>query len=356
MSKLDNTRPQSGRERAPRMNELLQMLELPEKKWVTIRVLPHELLTKRTHWINILAGKDKRKVKIPKICVSWNPETEEDDPKRPCPYCELADNQNDRPQYLVNVIVRSIEEDAPTKLNISSEEKKSGYKQMGSKAFTPVRVWQLSPGVFTKLKELAELNEVVIKQDGAKKRVAKNVWDAKYGADIQVKFDNSKTGTDKYQFNIAEKKPLTEEEEGYLRFELSEALLDIMGRETPKQAKEEIKRMEIVGEEEFEGDDDDDDDSGFGKKGKGKGKPAPKKGRGRDDDEDDKLRLPFASDQQSGGDFLHAVRWAVGRGLQHPSDLPGSDADHGACCRLHDARGRGLLRSGDRPDPDMHDN
>lgn len=285
MSRLDNTKPQTGRERAPRLHELVQMLDLPEKKWVTIRVLPHELLTKRVHWINILAGKDKRKVRIPKVCVSWDPNKEEDDPKRPCPYCELADNQGDRPGYLLNVIVRSIEEDAPTKFNLSSEEKKSGYKQMGSKAFTPVRVWELSSGVFVKLRELADLNEVVVKKDGAKKRVAKNIWDAKYGADIQVKYDKSKTGTDKYQFNIAERRPLSEEEEAYLRWELGEDLLDRIGRESPKQAQEEVKRMEIVGEEEFEAGDDE-DDSGFGKKGSKSSKGAGR-GRGRDDDDDD---------------------------------------------------------------------
>ena len=286
---LNSAKPKVGSER-PRIENLVDMLKLNPKKWIPLRILPaselNTMIGIRTHWVNIIGGKTKKEVKIPKTCVSYNPADESDYDGVTCPYCEL-DQQTDV-KYLTNVISRSEQDNQPTKLKSTAAEKKSGYKDMDSDSWTPVRVMRCPPSLLAKIQGLKDLNKV----KGSKGTTTYGVDHAKFGRDISIKYDPDAKGGDKYQIQLGDKAPLTEEESSFLIFNLSPDLVKQIGVETEKQARAEIKKMEIVGAHDMDDDDedeDDEDDLGSKKKPKGKAaaKPAPKGKRKPVDDEDD---------------------------------------------------------------------
>jgi len=275
--KLGDVKPKVGRERVD-LNDVLGMVVLPKDKWVTVRLLPMDVLPVRRHWVNIIAGKDKREVKIPKICVAFDTTTEADKTGVHCPYCELADGPEQF--YLANVIVRSEQEDAPARLKMTPEEKESGFKNNSSTSWTPVRVLRITSGLAKKIQGLKDLNRVKSKKTG--KTLTYDISDERYGCDIEVKYNSDAKGADKYQVQKGERSAITEDESAYLVYELNDSLLDEIGRETEKEAAAEFKRMQIVGEDELP-DEDEEEEMSLGKKKKA---PA-KKRKPADDDEDD---------------------------------------------------------------------
>ena len=147
--KLGDAKPQTRGEHA-RLEDLLDLVKLPNNKWVQIRILPSDIISYRQHWINIIASKTKREVRIPKLCLAHNPMTEEQDGE--CPYCEIESQGG--VSYLVNVIVRSLQDDAPAKIRTTKAEQASGFKDPNSESWTPVRVMRLTSGLMKKIQEL----------------------------------------------------------------------------------------------------------------------------------------------------------------------------------------------------------
>ena len=295
MVKLADAKPKVGRD-SVKMEELFEMVRLPKNKWVQLRLLALDLLPVKRHWVNIIAGKDKREVKIPKICVSFDPATEGTKKGVKCCYDDLADGGKGELFYLGNVISRAEQEDAPAKpRRPGSEERESGFKDMTTESWTPVRVLRITSSLAKKIQGLKELNKHKLKA-GVK---TFDVSDERYGVDINVKHDPDAKGAEQYQVNLGDKSALTEDEKGYLVWELSEDILDKLGRETPEEAKKELKGMQIVGDDRLDedaDDEDDEDDEGIdlGSKSKGKKKAAPapaakgkKKAAPVDDDEDE---------------------------------------------------------------------
>ena len=227
--------------------------------YVSVRFLPTDILPVKTHWIKILAGKDKKEIKIPKICISFDPDNEAVAlDGTDCPYCNLSQGQDGACQtstaYYANVIVRDLQEDMPRKLPPHTKsEKETGYKDIKSRSWTPVRVVRLPAGLAGKIQEMRERNK-------DKKGNMYPVSHEEYGIDIAIKFDDSKSGTDKYQIDKEERSPLDDEELDYLTYDLSVECIDMLGRESQEQADTEFKRLDIVGEDEIEDDEDDEED------------------------------------------------------------------------------------------------
>jgi len=288
MVKLADTRPKVGRE-STKLEDVLDMAKLPKNKWVAMRMLPLDLLPVKRHWINIIAGKDRREVKIPKICLSFDPATEGTIKGVKCPYDDLATGGQGEIFYLANVIVRQEQEDQPAKMRKhTAAERESGFKEPGSESWTPVRVVRLTSSLTKKIQGLQELNKHKLKA-GIK---TFDVSDARYGVDINIKHDPDAKGAEQYQVNLGDKNALTEEENAYLVHELSADLLDKLGRETVEEARRELKGMKIVGDEDMDGGDEDDEDDDIDIDidipAKGRGKPAAKSvGKKKPVDEDD---------------------------------------------------------------------
>lgn len=286
--KFGDAKPKVGNNDGARLEELVDLLKLPNGKWVQIRILPNDILAYRTHWVNILAGKTKREVKIPKLCVAFDPLTEETKKGVKCAYDGIEAQTSDA--YLANVIVRSVQDEAPSKIRITPEEKKTGFKDISSNSWTPVKVARFTSSLMKKIQGLKELNKHTVKVKGVASKKTFHINDPKYGIDINIKYDEKAKGGDKYQVNLADKTPLTEEELAYLVYELTPDLLDKMGLETPEQAKKQLASMQIVGASEFDGDDEDEDeddeDEDLPRK-KGTKAPAKSKKKPVDEDEDD---------------------------------------------------------------------
>jgi hypothetical protein len=316
---LGDAHPKSG-SNDKRLDDLVDVVKLPDGKWVCVRVVPSSVFMIRTHWINILASKSKREVRVPRICLGIHPD--ESPTKVKCPYDNVDSQTSDA--YLLLVIDRSAQEDRPRKVTSTATERKTGFLDENSDSWTPIRVLRATPSLMTKIQELKDLNKVTTKRDG--KRVSKtfHVDHEKYGIDINIKFRDSAKGTDKYQINTGERTPLTEEELAFLKPKLEESLLDLLGRKTLAEAKRDLASLELVGAEEFEDDGDDDDDLGKKKKSK-KSQKAHSEDDADDDDYDDD------DDGDDGDDDDDRPSKAKSKKSSRDDDDDDDDDDDGGC-------------------------
>ena len=293
----------NSRNDSTKLDELVDMIQWPKNKYFPFRILPIMPLQVRQVWIKLWAGakgKEKREVNIPRYAIDFDP----NDPETPkkgvkCPYMALAEKfkgQKEKPVrasdfWLFNVIDREMQDEGPPRKasKPTKEEKKTGFKDINSETWTPVRVARLTMTSINRLQELSEENKVKDKKTG--KTAQYDVSDAKFGFDVKLKFKPDAAGTDKYTIDKADgPSKLTEEEQGYLVWNLTEELLDASGRMTPAQAKEDVKRMEIIGGEDLDEDDEDDEDE----------KPKKKKAKSTSlDDEDDEDEKPKKKKKKS---------------------------------------------------------
>ena len=289
----------NSRNDSVRLDEVIDIIKWVDKKWVPVRILPLAPLQVRQAWIKLYAGKEKKEISIPRYVVNFDP-ANPDTPKKGvrCPYSELVTDKDGPVRvgdfWLFNVIDRDMQEEGPPRKSSkpTKEEIKTGFKDINSETWTPVRVARFTMTSIMRLQELSEDNVVKDKKTGKKAQF--DASDARYGFDVKVKFKKDAPGTDKYSIDKADGvSALTKEEKSYLVWKLTEELLDATGRMTEKQALEDVKRMELVGGNTLSDDDDDDDD-----------KPKKKKGKSRslDDDDDDepkkkkKKSKPFDDD------------------------------------------------------------
>lgn len=301
---VEDTRSNNGKD--PRAEDLVDILKIG-KAWVRLRPVG-PIAVKGVHWVPAdLAkaeeaaanpkGKERPK-NFPQICLAFNPETEEVDSTAECPWCKSGhDLIRLNSSYYQNFIVRELQEDEPKKKGQETKkETKTGFKEKGSTAWTPVRVLPMSNNLVNEIKAISALNRHKDKKTGEKK--AFPLTHAKYGRDIMVMYDaDEKVAAKRWKVQLEDKSSLSEDEQNYL-------LWDIESLDAPKSlkdAKEEYKRwakrQKASTRDDDDSDDDDSDDSDdeddedepkAKKKGKGK---ADKKAKGKkpkdDDDEDD---------------------------------------------------------------------
>ena len=287
-----NLKPKVGGHDSLRLDELIQIYQFPKDEWLQVRFLDEDILAVKRHWIKILTGKDKKETRVPRFCVAFDPQNESEPLAGVhCPYCDLSTGEHGSSNYenfyLVNAIIRELQEEEPAKkARPTKTEQETGFKDIRSKSWTPVRVLRIPPTVAARMQELGE-NNIVKNKTGAKK--AFDISHPKFGIDINIKFKPKGSGSDKYSADKAEdgRTPITEEEQAYLTWQLPSELLDQAGRLSPKQAEEDFKRMEIVGGEEIDSDDDDEDDDDIDLSNRSRKKPVAKKSRRPVEDDDD---------------------------------------------------------------------
>jgi hypothetical protein len=290
---FDNIKPTGNRSDNLKPEELWDIFKFSDHEgdWIDMRFLDQDFLPVKMHWIKILVGKDdqpKREVKIPKLCVSFNP----DDESTPldgtdCPYCKLPQGRESTCQtskaYYANVIIRDLQENEPRKKKPPTKtEKKTGIKELKSESWTPVRVVRMPAGLAKSLQELGERNT---HGKGSKKR-AYSIQDAKYGIDVAIKYDSKGTGTDKYKVDKGSHAPLEDDELEYLYYDLGDDSYELLGRESQEAAEKEFKRMDFVGGADID-DEEDEDDIPSSRKKKGDKKKSKRSRIDDDEDEDE---------------------------------------------------------------------
>ena len=220
MESFGATKPSVGRERAPNVNELVEMLDWPKKGGsVQVRVIG-SVAPRGVHKIKV-TKRTGEETEITKACLAYDPAIDDRDSDKHCPYCEMDKSvQRFSKVYFANVIDRRLQEDQPARVKITLAEKKSGFKDMDSSSWTPVRVMRAPSTLALRLKQLGERN-VVKSKTGEKKVFPVN--HPKFGFDLDVSFDKSLPAASMYSAdrNTDDKyTPLTEEESEYLVFDL----------------------------------------------------------------------------------------------------------------------------------------
>lgn len=278
----------------PKPQDIIDVLTYPDGDWLSARFVG-PLVAYGGHWLGLEAPNPKKMTKsFYKPCLRFDPETEERDTTKYCPYCddETGWIRNDT-VYYQNAIIRALQEDKPKKVREHTKsERKTGFKEKGSKSWTPVRALRITPGFIRDIKNTAALNRHKAK-DGTKKSFG--LTHPKYGCDVEIMYDSKAAAGKKYSIQKGDKSRLTEEEEEYLMQQVE----GLIKAEKEKDAKSEYarwkKRVDKMLEEEGgkkgkksksrddddedDEDEDDEDDAPKGKKGK--------KSKSREDDDED---------------------------------------------------------------------
>jgi hypothetical protein len=248
------------------------------------------------HWIETMK-KDGGKVSFPTVCLAYDPETEETDSTHECPWCD-SDSEKIRfsPDYYSNAIVRGLQEDEPSKkTKPTAKEEETGFKEKGSKTWTPARGVRLTRTLIRELKKLGALNRVKNKKTGETK--AYPLSHPKFGCDVNVMYDpTEKTPSKKYMIQKGERTPLTDEEQEYLLWKIEEMQHPMSLKDANKEFERWAEKMDVKKKGKAKDDDDEDDDEDSDdededdepKSKKGAKKPV-KKGKksSKDEDEDD---------------------------------------------------------------------
>ena len=302
---LDDAKTGGGRDKAPMPSDLIKLFRFPEKKWVTVRLLPG-LMTTGGYWI-----RTKKKAggftKFPTPCPSFDPESQERDSTKYDPWRDLeaseraknGDKKLERDEVLVqfsrdffmNAIIRVEQKKEPsTKVKHTATERKTGFKDKDSDSWTPVAGIKLGTSFMGKVKELKGLNTVESSKTGAVKAFAVN--DPKFGRDIRVYYDPTKSPADQYNIQLGDKRtPLTEEELEYLTYDLQGLLKPAEVNETELKRDFEswatrngvkLGKAKAKASEEDDEDEDDEDEAPKSKK-----KPAKKIADDFDDEDED---------------------------------------------------------------------
>lgn len=218
---IDDTNPQSKKD-IIKFESHLGMYRIPQtNKYVQLRLVS-PVFSEAVHWIDIKT-KAGKKIGIPKACSRYNGETDSFDSSKSCVYCDMFTEYPARQRYYVNAIIRDIQEDEPSrfKKKYSSTEAKTGFKDgLDSKAWTPVRVLSLPPGVTNKIKGLSDLNKH--KVNGKTRSMP--VSDEEFGMDIGIKFDPNVSSSQAYDVQRGDKSPLSEDEIDYLHWDIEKVI------------------------------------------------------------------------------------------------------------------------------------
>jgi hypothetical protein len=233
-------------------------------------------------WLPIYKdGKQKLNAKgnplnIPFNVTNFDPETETFDKSRECPFVQASEkiishckDEKEARQYKVQVgyyaeaINRDLQENPDKKGKPSKTEKASGFKEsLDSDSFTPIECHQLNYTIGQHLEAIKETNYRKDKNTGEKTYYV--CAHDKYGVDVNIKFNPNEQGQGKYKVVKGERTPLTEEEQGYLKWDIKGAIkATTLSR---KDAKVEAERLlsefmkSVKGSKSSKDDSPDDDD------------------------------------------------------------------------------------------------
>ena len=239
-------------DRKPRPEELVEIFK-PTATFQEVRLVgdvwPYSL-----HWIRI-QKQDGGVVNVPKPVPNYDPKTDIVDETIKDPYLKIPNYDSTSKHYFVNVIVRDLQENMPRKQPAATKkEQRTGHKEKDSKTWTPVRVMRLPTSVVRELQGIKVMNV----HDGQQRELA----DPEYGRDVFIKYDKEIKGPQKYSVQRSEHRPLTDEEQEYLLWDISNLIIP----ETPEEAKREAKTLaeKAVGRSKVKMDENEDDDDDGG--------------------------------------------------------------------------------------------
>lgn len=220
-------------EKQKRVDEIVDVLELGAE-YTQMRLIG-DVWPYATHWISIKTQKGV--INIPKVVPNFDPKTDTFDETIEDPYKFLDNEVQTSKRYFVNAIVRELQENEPRKrTSPTSEEERTGWKSKDSRTWTPVRVLSIPSSAARSLQKLIGMNTYRMKSG---KVVEKELSDPRFGCDIFISYDANEAGTSKYSVQKGDRTPLTDDEQGYLLWDLS----NLMEAETPEEARADAQRL-----------------------------------------------------------------------------------------------------------------
>jgi len=213
-----------------------------------MRILPG-LFSSGTHWLDVQT-KD-RTLQIPKFSRAWDIRKCTMDSTKRDPYHENRGHFTSRGKegtgfgikYFLNVIIREEQESEPKKTSRTPDEKKTGFKDVSSRSWTPVKVLSVPPSVMEKLQKLERLNVWKSSKTGTSKSF--DLSDPVRGRDVLVMFDpeNDNPGA-KWDVQLADDRgKLTDEEREFLFWDIESALERLHSQESEEDADQEVTRL-----------------------------------------------------------------------------------------------------------------
>lgn len=294
MRDFTNTKMPSANDQGPRLQELVETVNLKDGKSKTLRIIG-PMTPVPVVWIPIHSPKTGKKTSIPKISLQYNPETGEIDDTIHCPYIEAFGAP--RASILVNVINRQKQDDAPAKMKpkTSFEKKKrtwfeyeAFYKEsVNTDSFTPCEVLVIPVSAARKIQDLVETNKKKIKnKDGEQITKTFGPDHPKHGFDVIVRYDKTRPPAEQYIIQKGESSSLTEEELDYLLWQYNVEKPDSLAE--AKKNVQQLKKI-FVNKENNDSDDVDDDDDSISVKNKSKKSSKFKEDFDEDDDADESV-------------------------------------------------------------------
>lgn len=246
---IDLVDVRSGRERAPKIEDKVELLKLPEGKPVQLRLIS-PIFMYAGYWVKFPKKKGEQKQrKFYTPSPSYDPVAQTFDSTIYDPFNEICqleyahkvdykDRLIDRRVYgYALVIVRSLQRQEPArKSRPTKEELRTGFKDKDSDSWTCVRVLRLSKSVLQDLRDMAQANVVRNNKTGETKSIP--LAHPRGGMDIRIKYDPTREPAKQYQVLPAGRTPLTEEEQKYLTFDLD----NLETPEGPKELKASFER------------------------------------------------------------------------------------------------------------------
>lgn len=174
--------------------------------WLRIRFVG-DLWPVRQLWFATKSEKTGGVNNWPRLVESFNPKTEEyiKLPKGERDwYKEFAEANGSNPSvsFWANAIIRDVQESKPAKAKLipTPEEKKTGFKDIGSKTWTPVHVVFLNSMLAEAIQKLMEAN--MRKNAKTQERQVYPPDDPVYGFDIEIYYDSKTKKPDKWSVRI----------------------------------------------------------------------------------------------------------------------------------------------------------
>lgn len=249
-----------GDSKAKRPEELAEFLKV-NGDFLQIRLIG-DVEPYAQRWIDIETAKGV--ISIPKVALNFNRDTDSFDDTIEDPYKDIPNPQRVSRSYYFTAIVRDLQDDEPRRApEPSREERKSGFKQMGSKAWTPVKAFRVPAGCGKLFQKLQTMNKHKVKG----KVTACQVSDPEYGCDVFISYDADAPGAAKYNIQKGDHSPLTDDELKYLSWDLS----NLMEAETLEVAKREATALASKSPDVEEEEEEEEEEDSLGS-GKGKGR------------------------------------------------------------------------------------
>ena len=227
-----------------RLDSLVDFMDFSDGDWHKVRIWPG-LCASAQLWIDI-KKRDGTIIQIPKSFHNFDVATARFDPSKECPYFKHKEEFTNRGEpggrvnvhYYCNVLDRALQENKPKKAKPPTKaEAKTGFKEKGSKSWSPVRVARFPKTVIEKILKLQALSIA----DGKQHEIS----DPDKGQDIYIMYDKNASSPANMWDVAADPEgstKLSKAERAYLFYDIETAIQEIQSQETLGEAKTWVKQ------------------------------------------------------------------------------------------------------------------